>query len=136
MNRLCRAVVLLLWCVQPAGGQSRWDGTYRNAEHRVVLRLQLGQPALEVPGYAFLGKVEGYMNGAIYNTWLLTGYSESEGVLTLRMSNDSGSDTQKIQLRSLSDSLYRYKAGGGNEVRKAVGRKLVRIPSEFTLVRH
>lgn len=135
MKRLWSVIVLLLAGLAAVSAQNRWNGIYRNAEHRVVLRLQLDDAGLEVPGYAFLGKVNGYMNGAIYNTWLLTGHSERNGVLMLRMSNDSGSDTQKIQLRQLSDSLYQYKAIGGNEVRKAVGRKLVRIPAELTFVR-
>lgn len=114
---------------------SAWNGTYYNEEHRVTLRLHLDEATLEAPGYAFLGKVRGYMHGGIYNTWLLTDFSERRGVLTLRMSNDSGSDVQQIELEQLSDSLFSYRAVGGNEVRRAVGRKLVKIPSTFTLTR-
>lgn len=127
---------LLSWIVWGSvEAQNRWNGTYYNTENRIKICLNLDDVSLEVPGYSFLGKVNGYMNGNIYNTWLLTDFSEKNGVLMLRMSNDSGSDMQKIQLEQLSDTLFRYKVLGDNEVRKAVGRRLVKIPSVFTLVR-
>lgn len=135
MRCSCGALFLFFALSVPVWAQNRWNGIYYNRENQVTLRLHLDEAALDVPGYAFLGKVRGYMNGGIYNIWLLTDFSERKGVLTLRMSNDSGSDTQQIQLEQLSDSLFSYRATGGNEVRKAVGRKLVKIPAAFMLTR-
>lgn len=100
--------------------------------NKITMQLDLYETSLEAPGLSFLGKVNGYMHGAgVYGVWLLTGFSVKDGTATLRMSNDTGSDSQTIEFKMQTDSLFHYKAVGGNAVKKAQGRRLVKIEPEM-----
>ena len=49
------------------------------------------------------------------------------------MSCDSEySESQDIELVQVSDSILTYRARGGNAIRKAVGRKLVKVTDQMT----
>ena len=50
----------------------------------------------------------------------------------VRFSNDIGSESQDIELVQVSDSILTYRARGGNAIRKAVGRKLVKVTDQMT----
>ncbi len=139
-GRVGRGFALLLACVigfsTPAAAQSEkplpFKGIYENAENRVIIRLNLYEPTLTAPNLDFLGKMNGYMHGSgIYGIWLLTDFDIKGKTATLRFSNDSGADSQTIEFTQLNDSTFRYKAVGGNDVKKASGRKLVKIVSEM-----
>lgn len=124
----------------PARGA--WQGTFYCAETRVSLVLDLYAASLDLPGYAFLGKTHGYMQGdtggCLYGLWMVTQYQvkgEKGEKAVLRLSNDLGSDAQEIELTFRSDGTLHYRARGGNAVRKAVGRKLVKIPAEMVFRR-
>lgn len=139
-GRVGRGFALLLACVigfsTPAAAQSEkplpFKGIYENAENRVIIRLNLYEPTLTAPNLDFLGKMNGYMHGrGIYGIWLLTDFDIKGKTATLRFSNDSGADSQTIEFTQLNDSTFRYNAVGGNDVKKASGRKLVKIVSEM-----
>ncbi len=104
-------------------------------EHNVHLCLDLYEATLEAPGFAFLGKLNGYMNGSIYGTWMLTRHETADGKALLRFANDIGSDTQDVELTLTSDSTFQYRALGSNAVRRAVGRKLVKTEGKMNFVR-
>ncbi len=114
--------------VQPK--QQPFKGTFYNEENRVTIVLNLYEATLFAPNYGFLGELNGFMHGSgIYGMWFTTSHKIEGNTATLRMSNDIGSDAQTIVFHQLTDSTFSYKAVGGNEVKKAVGRKLVHIPS-------
>lgn len=71
----------------------------------------------------------------IYGTWMITRHSVKEKTATVRMSNDTGSDAQSIVLKQLSDSTMSFRTVEGNNIRKAIGRKLVKIVPEMVLTK-
>ena len=80
------------------------------------------------------GPMNGYLGGNIYGVWSVTSFKiQDDKVATLRLSNDLGSETQKATLTQQSDSLYILRFDGLNVVKRAIGKKLVKIPSEFKM---
>lgn len=112
-----------------------FEGRYYCAETGLTVYLNLYEETLDVPGYAFLGKMNGYMRGGIYGTWMLTRYNIEGNKAQLRFSNDIGSDTQDIEFVQVSDSVYAYRAVGGNAIRRAEGRKLVKVTGNMKFIR-
>lgn len=113
-----------------------FKGVYENKTHQVVLHLDLDEESLDIPGMEFLGKTHGYLDGpGIYGVWIMVSHKASGEKARLRFTNDRGSDSQNIDVTLVNDSTLRYQARGTNEVRRAQGRKLVKIPAEMELVR-
>ena len=85
------------------------------------------------PGFEFLGPMNAYLKGpGIYGTWMSTRVSIDGKKAVVRFSNDIGSESQDIELVQVSDSILTYRARGGNAIRKAVGRKLVKVTDQMT----
>ena len=124
---LLAAPVLSAQTVAGADGQRPFEGHYYCSETGVHLYLNLYEAILTVPGSEFLGPMHGYMQGGIYGTWMITARKVEGAVARLRFANDIGSDTQSVDFRQVSDSVFTYQAVGGNAIRKAVGTKLVRV---------
>lgn len=102
-------------------------GHFYCAETDTHIYLNLYEETLTAPGFSFLEKMHGYMNGGIYGTWMLISHKTNGKKATLRFSNDIGSDSQNIEFTQTSDSTFTYHAVGGNAIRRAVGRKLVKV---------
>ena len=51
----------------------------------------------------------------------------------ITIANDLGSEDQKLTLTQNSDSTYQLKFLGYNAVKRAQGKKLVKIPSEMKM---
>lgn len=80
--------------------------------------------------------MNGYMKDGIYGTWMVIKSNiKSDNKAIVRFSNDIGSDSQDIELTLNADSTYTYRAVGGNAIRRAVGRKLVKVAGEMTFKR-
>lgn len=113
-----------------------FKGTFTCEEHKVTLALDLYEETVTVPGFSFLGKMHGYLAGkGVYGTWLVTGKEIKDNTATIRMSNDTGSDAQTIELKLINDSVFQYRTVAGNSLRRAVGNKLVRIADKMTFKR-
>ena len=54
--------------------QQPFKGHFYCPETKVHLYLDLYEESIEVPGFSFLGKMQGYMEGGIYGTWMLMKY--------------------------------------------------------------
>ncbi len=143
MNKTFRTAALLsafALLFQPSAqaqntAEQPFRGHFVCKEQNVHLYLDLYEATLEAPGFAFLGKLNGYMNGSIYGTWMLTRHETADGKALLRFANDIGSDTQDVELTLTSDSTFQYRALGSNAVRRAVGRKLVKTEGKMDFVR-
>ena len=80
------------------------------------------------------GPMNGYMNGNIYGVWTVTSFRiKDNNTATLNLSNDLGSETQETLLIQLNDSTWKLKFVGRPVVKRVVGKKLVKIPTELTL---
>lgn len=111
-------------------------GTFVCKEANLTLNLDAYEESVSVPNMDFLGKLNGYMSGrGVYGVWLITSCSVDKGKVTIRLSNDTGSDAQAVIFTMLNDSTFRYSAVGNNVVKKAVGRKLVKIDSQMIFKR-
>lgn len=110
-------------------------GTFYNEEIGLNLHLDLGKERLIVPGMAFLGPVYAYMDGRIYGVWMLIKKEVKNGKAILRFTNDIGSDSQDIELTKTADGNYFYRTIGGNNVKKVVGRRLVKIADSMPMKR-
>lgn len=113
-----------------------FKGHFVNRENNVHLHIDLYEESLIAPGFAFLGKVPGYINGNVYGTWLMVSHKvKGDNKATLRFTNDIGSDAQNIEIEMLNDSTLAYRATGSAAIKKVVKRKLVKIPTQFQMVR-
>ena len=112
-----------------------FKGHFYDKKENVHLYLDLYQATLQVPSLEFLGRTHGYMQGNIYGIWLLTQYKIKDDTATLRLSHDSGADSQSVVLQKVNDSTLIYNTVNGNAVRRVHKRKLVKAPFEFTFTR-
>ena len=113
-----------------------FKGHFVNRENNVHLYMDLYEESLTAPGYGFLGNVPAYFNGNVYGSWLMVSHKvKSDRKATLRFSNDIGSDAQTIDIEILNDSTLSYRATGSAVIKKVVNRKLVKIPTQFQMVR-
>lgn len=120
---------------QKESQQRPFEGHFYCKETGVNIYLNLYEETLTAPGFDFLGKMNGYMNGNIYGTWMLITHQLKGNKATLRFSNDIGSDSQDIEFTQNADSTYTYHCVGGNAIRRAVGRKLVKITGDMVFRR-
>lgn len=123
----CSSIMLL--------AQRPFEGHFYCKETGVNMYLNLYEETLLAPGFSFLGKMHGYMKDGIYGTWMITKFNIKDQKATIRFSNDIGSDSQDIEFTQKSDSLYTYHAVGVNSIRRAVGRKLVKVTGDMVFVR-
>lgn len=124
---VCSSIMLL--------AQRPFEGHFYCKETGVNMYLNLYEETLLAPGFSFLGKMHGYMKDGIYGTWMITKFNIKDQKATIRFSNDIGSDSQDIEFTQKSDSLYTYHAVGANSIRRAVGRKLVKVTGDMVFVR-
>lgn len=114
--------------------QGPWKMSLLCPDEDVRLKIDLYEETIKVPGMEMFGPQNGYLGGNIYGVWTVTSFKiQDDKTATLKLSNDLGSETQKVTLTHQSDSIYVLHFDGTNVVKRAVGRKLVKIPSEFKM---
>ena len=138
MTHLCNKTLLFfvaLLCYVPVLlAQEPWKVRLLCPEEEIRLHIDLYEESVSVPNMDMFGPMNGYLGGNIYGVWTVTSFKiHDEQTATLRVSNDLGSETQKITLTQQSDSIYTLRFDGSNVVKRAVGRKLVKIPSELRM---
>ena len=117
-------------------GQQPWKLRLHCPEEKIDLRLDLYEESIEVPGLEAFGPMNGYMDGNIYGVWYVVGFDiKDDKHATVTIANDLGSEDQKLTLTQNADSTYQLKFLGYNAVKRAQGKKLVKIPSEFKMIR-
>lgn len=141
MKQLFTALLLFLAFATTAQAQEKslFNGRYVCDETGLQIYLDLDEESIDVPGMSFLGKTNGYLDGKtnnhVYGVWMLMKFSVEGNKAKLRFTNDIGSDSQDITITRIDDTHYEYATTGGNNIRKVVGRKLVKIPATMTLRR-
>ncbi len=114
--------------------QGPWKFKLLCPEEDIRLHIDLYEETVNVPGMEMFGPQNGYLGGNIYGVWTVTSYKiQDDKVATLKISNDLGSETQKLVLTQYSDSIYTLRFDGTNVVKRAIGRKLVKIPGEIKM---
>ena len=117
-------------------GQQPWKLRLTSPEEKVNLTLDLYEESIEVPGLEAFGPMNGYMDGNIYGVWYVVGFDiKDDRHANLTIANDLGSEDQKLTLTQTSDSTFLLKFQGYNAMKRAQGKKLVKIPSELKMVK-
>lgn len=115
-------------------GQRPWKVNLQQPEEGINLRLDLYEESIEVPGMEAFGPMNGYMDGNIYGVWYVVSFDiKDDSHANVTIANDLGSEDQKLTLTQTSDSTYQLKFLGYNAVKRAQGKKLVKIPTEFVM---
>lgn len=113
-----------------------WKFQLHSPEEKVDLRIDLYEESIEVPGLEAFGPMNGYLGGNIYGVWYVVGFDiKDDRHATLTIANDLGSEDQKLTLTQTSDSTYQLKFLGYNAVKRAQGKKLVKIPGEMKMLK-
>ena len=111
-----------------------WKLKLHCPEEKIDLHIDLYEESIEVPGMEAFGPMNGYLGGNIYGVWYVVGSDiKDDRHATLTIANDLGSEDQKLTLTQTSDSTYQLKFLGYNAVKRAQGKKLVKIPSELRM---
>lgn len=114
--------------------QGPWKLKLYCPEESVRLHIDLYEESIEVPGMEMFGPMNGYLNGNVYGVWTVTSFKiQDDKTATLRLSNDLGSETQKVTLTQQSDSLYLLHLDGLCVIKRVVGKKLVKVPVDFKM---
>ena len=113
-----------------------WKLSLTDPKEKVTLTIDLHEESIEVPGMEMFGPMNGYLGGNIYGVWAVTSFKIKKDKATLRLSNDLGSETQEAELTQTSDSTYTLKLLGSTVVKRAEGRKLVKITSTLKMIRN
>ncbi len=127
-------LIALLCNVFVMQAQGPWKFKLLCPEEDIRLHIDLYEETINVPGMEMFGPQNGYLGGNIYGVWTVTSFKiQDDKNASLKLSNDLGSETQKVTLVQQSDSIYTLRFEGTNVVKRAIGRKLVKIPSEFKM---
>ena len=125
---------ILLTVAISALAQRPWKMILTCPEEKIDLVMNLYKEDIEVPGMEMFGPMNGYLGGNIYGVWSITSFKiESDKNVSLRVSNDLGSETQAIQITQQNDSVWRMEFTGHNVIKRVNGKKLVKIPSVFLM---
>lgn len=119
-----------LWSQQP------FTCNLYSKEEKLNLVLDLYKETVEVPGMEMFGPMQGYLNGNVYGTWVVTSSEvKNEKSALIRLSNDLGSETQEVELTRENDSVYWFRQLEGAVIKRAVNRKLIKIPSKILFLK-
>lgn len=125
---------ILLTIAISALAQGPWKMILTCPEEKIDLVMNLYKEDIEVPGMEMFGPMNGYLGGNIYGVWSITSFKiDSDKNVSLRVSNDLGSETQAIQITQQNDSVWRMEFTGHNVIKRVNGKKLVKIPSVFLM---
>jgi hypothetical protein len=114
--------------------QRPWKMNLTCPEEKITLRMDLYDESITVPRMEMFGPMNGYLGGDIYGVWTITSFEiKNNREATLRVSNDLGSETQRITLTQQTDSTWLMRFEGRNVVKRVNGKKLVKIPSSFLM---
>ena len=112
-------------------------GTFVAKELGLKMVIDLYNESIEVPEMEMFGPMNGYIRGAgLYRTWYISKIRKcGETLAIVHFSNDLGSETQPVELTLQGDSLLHFHEIEGSVMKKAEGKKLVKILTKFTMKR-
>lgn len=129
--------IAVLWLITSLStyAQQPWKLHLTDKKEKIILHIDLHEETIEVPGMEMFGAMNGYLGGNVYGVWCITSYRFKDDKAILRLSNDLGSETQEAELKQTSDSTYTLKLIGTTVVKRAEGRKLVKIAPTLNMVK-
>ena len=114
--------------------QGPWKMNLTCPEEKITLHMDLYKESITVPRMEMFGPMNGYLGGDIYGVWSITSFEiKNDREAALRVSNDLGSETQRITVTQQTDSTWLMRFEGRNVVKRVNGKKLVKRPSSFLM---
>ena len=130
------AIAMLATALLGTKAQRPWKMDLICEAERITLHMDLYEESITVPRMEMFGPMNGYLGGDIYGVWSITSFDiKNDRETMLRVSNDLGSETQRISLTQQTDSTWLMRFEGRNVVKRVSGKKLVKIPSEYVMKR-
>lgn len=134
MKRLHLFAVALLAAL-PILAEGPWK-LHLVSQEGVELHIDLYEESITVPTLSDFGPMNGYLGGKIYGEWYVTSFNiKNDKQASIRVSNDLGSETQDMVLSQETDSTWTLQLKGYNAIRKVVGKKLEKMPSNYVMKR-
>ena len=127
----------LLFATSHAFSDEPFRGTFAGTDFKIQIDIDLYEENVKVPGMEAFGPMNGYMKGTdLYCTWYVSSVREvGQDKALVHFSNELGSETQPVELTLQGDSLLQLKQVKGNWLKKVVGKKLQKLPTELTFKR-
>ena len=94
------------YVTSPAQEAEIFSGDFYNKSNDIALHLNLLEETINIPGFSMLGPTNGYMNGNVYGTWIVTSFKIKDKTAIIRLSNDFGSETQEIAFKHVSADTF------------------------------
>ena len=100
-----------------AQGAEPWRLRLENDAEQTTLKIDLYEESVDVPGMEILGPMNGYLGGkGVYGVWMVTSFAIKDG-----------------RTKQQTDSTYLMELQGAVVVKRAVNRKLVKVPAKILL---
>lgn len=114
-----------------------FKGRFVSKDLNLKMEINLYDESVEVPGMEMFGPLNGYIAGeGLYRTWYISKIRQiEEQKAVVHFSNDLGSETQPVELTLVNDSVLHFREIEGSVMKKAVGKKLVKITTSFDMKR-
>ncbi len=126
-------LLLFFLCNFSLWAESPWRLKLTNPKEKIDLIIDLHKESIEVPSLEMFGPMNGYLGGNIFGVWYVTSFKTKGKKAEIKVANDLGSETQKIELEQLTDSTWNMKFASPNLVRRVSGKKLVKVPSQYIM---
>ncbi|MCM1372310.1 MAG: hypothetical protein NC113_01495 [Bacteroides sp.] len=127
-------VLILLVVCMLSHAEDPWKLDLIDRNKNIILKINLDEECIEVPGMEAFGPMHGYLGGNIYGVWAVTSFRINNKKAILRLSNDLGSETQEVELTQTTDSTYQLKLVGTTVIKRVEGHKLHKISPTLTMV--
>lgn len=127
----------LLLATYKATADEPFRGKFAGTEFKIQIDINLYEENVTVPGMESFGPMNGYMKGTdLYCTWYVSSIKElGHDKALVHFSNELGSETQPVELTLVGDTLLQLKQVKGSWLKKVVGKKLQKLPTEMTFKR-
>ena len=133
--------ILFAFCIQmlfsAAFAQSEnLKTTLYNSENNVVMKIDLYEESVTVPGQELLGKTYGYIKRQDNSvTWMIMDvrFKKTEKVAELDFVSDTGADDLVATLTLNKDGSYTLVQGEGSTIKLAKNGKWIKLPKVITL---
>ncbi len=121
--------------IQTKATAQPWKCILKCEAENTRLVIDLYEESVDVPGMDMFGPMNGYLGGNIYGVWSVTSFSiVDDKNVTLRLSNDLGSETQECKLSIEPDGTYRLQLKGTTVIKRVEKKKLVKVASTMVFV--
>ena len=116
-----------------------FKGDIYNKELKVVMRINLYDNDIKIPGQEIFGEIGGFLRSDDDSRcWIITSaeVNEKKHTAKLEIINDYGSEDLTATLSyNPKDSIYTLKQNAGSTIKIARNRKWVKLPSDMQFKR-